>query len=523
MRISQRSSRSPRDRVTVHSALYHPFVTAMRLASIRGRLLSSPALWSTFPALIVALGAFLLLVVFVAADPAAGFTFSTSPWTDEAWNALGARNLVLLGRWSTDQWNLYLVEAPFSLLMAAAFKVFGVGIIQARVVCIGLVSLTALTLGLGLRRPLGVVPATVAALSLVASPLILYYGRLVYLESLVLLAMTAGTVTLARVDADPVRWGLAGGVGLSIAIGTKASAILPVAGLLAGVVLYGWIVDRRYLRWSAGALATLALAAAAWVLVIYLPHRSEVADDLLILAPISLPQSLAALGDQLRAVPRTDGILVLARPLLLVGVTGALIALIRPDSRAGPRGALLFGAIGWLVVGGGAIALFTYRPNRYWVPVLPPLAILVAIGLSVALPWLRGRSGPWLRAVIASAAALVLVAPGVVAYRSWMRHATYSLPAIQAQVRSLIPPGATAYGALAPALLMTAPVVTIARTVGAQSGVDLYTTRGVRWFVASRAAVIEPVALLHPGAWATRVPVLCSRWTGDDVCLFRLP
>jgi hypothetical protein len=57
-----------------------------------------------------------LLLAFIGADPTRGITGSKSPFTDEAWNVLNARNLALLGTWSTDEFNLDLVNGPFSLL-----------------------------------------------------------------------------------------------------------------------------------------------------------------------------------------------------------------------------------------------------------------------------------------------------------------------------------------------------------------------------------------------------------------------
>ena len=67
-------------------------------------------------AILVGLGLFALLTLFVAADPPRNATFSLSPFTDEGFNLVNSRNLVQLGRWGTDEWTRYLVELPFSLL-----------------------------------------------------------------------------------------------------------------------------------------------------------------------------------------------------------------------------------------------------------------------------------------------------------------------------------------------------------------------------------------------------------------------
>jgi hypothetical protein len=71
-----------------------------------------------------------------------------------------------------------------------------------------------------------------------------------------------------------------GGIALAIAVGTKASALLPAAGIVAGVAVYGLAVERRFLAWPGGALAILGLSGIAWGFLVYLPHRTEIADDL---------------------------------------------------------------------------------------------------------------------------------------------------------------------------------------------------------------------------------------------------
>jgi 4-amino-4-deoxy-L-arabinose transferase-like glycosyltransferase len=494
---------------------------AARLSWLRAPFSAEARSWAF--AVAVAGGLLLLLALFVAADPAPGFTFSASPWSDEGWRTLGARNLVLLGHWSTDQWNLYLIEAPFSALMAVVFGLFGVGIVQARLLCIGMVDVAVLSLGLGLRRHLGAAAATLAALALATSSLLLYYGRLVYLEDLVLLGLTLGALTLVQAEAHPGRWGLLAGIALAIAIGAKANGIPPAVGLVAGVAVFGLVVDRRFLRWAAGAATSVTAAGIAWAMVVYLPNRAQIADDLRILAHFGVPGTLAGLRAQLFHLPFTDGLLLRTWPLVVVGLSGCVLALLSPEARRGVRGALLFGALGWLLVGGGTFAVFTYQPNRYFVPMLPALALLVACGASVAWPWLRGHGRPLLRTAGVGSVAILLAMPGLVAYGSWMRHATYALPTMQEQVLSLVPPGSTTFGGLAPTWLMRAPVVTIARTVGAQADADLYVTRGVRWFVTGRDVVVEPVARLHPAAWAARSPVYCHLWGDHDACLYHLP
>ena len=126
-----------------------------------------------WPAIGLGLGLFALLAAFVSADPASNATFSSSPFTDEGFNVVNARNLVQIGRWNTDQWNLYLVNLPYSFLAAAAFRLLGVGIDSARLMSIGCVSVAAASLGAAL--------ASASAALAVAGPVATAAGIVVFI------------------------------------------------------------------------------------------------------------------------------------------------------------------------------------------------------------------------------------------------------------------------------------------------------------------------------------------------------
>ncbi|HLO36730.1 MAG TPA: hypothetical protein VK194_11630, partial [Candidatus Deferrimicrobium sp.] len=140
--------------------------------------------------LIAPLLVLVLLAVFVRVDPPGGVTTSNGPYTDEAWDVVNARNVVLLGRFSTDDWNLHLVNVPFSAAQAAVFAIAGVGMAQARFVSIVAVALAMAVLGWGLRRPLGRGPALLTAVAYGCSAMVLFYGRLAFLEPTVALGLT---------------------------------------------------------------------------------------------------------------------------------------------------------------------------------------------------------------------------------------------------------------------------------------------------------------------------------------------
>src|SRR5688500_11719792 len=114
-----------------------------------------------------------LLVLQITADPATGVTFSASPFTDEGWSVLGARNQALLGRWSTDEWQLFWAQLPFNVAVLGAFEVAGVGIIQARVVAIACAVAATGLLAVMLARRLGPGPAAIGGIGLATSAMLL--------------------------------------------------------------------------------------------------------------------------------------------------------------------------------------------------------------------------------------------------------------------------------------------------------------------------------------------------------------
>jgi hypothetical protein len=255
----------------------------MRRSSIRDIGLPEMRLgWPVLavPPIVVAI----LLLLLLAADPAAGITTSNGIRTDEAWDVINARNLVLLGHWSTDDWNLHLVNVPYSVVMAAVFSAFGVGIEQARLVSVAATAITIGALGLGLRRALGGGAALLAAVAFGGATLVLYYGRLAFLEPTVTMWLTIGGLLVLRARSDRSgRWGSGAGIAFALAIGTKPSVLFAITGLLIAVAVVG-IRDAAPRRWLTGATAVIVVAAIGWTVLIGLPNREAVATDIRIWA-----------------------------------------------------------------------------------------------------------------------------------------------------------------------------------------------------------------------------------------------
>jgi hypothetical protein len=507
-----------------------------------------------WPAILLGFALFALLMAFVSADPARNVTFSSSPFSDEGFTVANSRNLIQLGRWDTDQWHLYLVNLPYSLLAAGSFALFGVGIESARLVSITCVSITAAALAWGLRRPLGTTWALFAGIAFATSGLVLYYGRLTFNEDLVVLGVTLGALVLGSGERLSFRWGLVAGACFAIAIGTKPSAGFSIAGILVALgAVWGWRrEDVR--RWLAGAVVSIGFFGLAWLLVVWLPNRDAVAMDIRIWAPVHLSLTplgmLRSLSSYLRG--NSDGVIgLLLGPLIALAGAGVVgIAALR--KRLDPDQArLAVVGLGWVAAGFWVVIVASYRPNRYVMPVIPGLAILAAVGLAQIAGWVSDRlaltpaaSPPEGKAAtsghvkpdagrrksraltpaFACLAIAMAAAPGLGLFYSWNRQATYELPQIQDRMAALVPPGTRVAGRESGLFLAKSKALTLevqlTQTDTAANAGDLYSD-GVRWYLQPTTAPIPPG--VPASVWAQRQNVDCAPWGGLTECLIKLP
>ena len=469
-------------------------------------------------AFLVWIVAAVLLAIQLPADPATGLTRSESPFTDEGWSVLGARNAVLLGEWITDEWQLVIAQLPFNAAAWLAFEAFGVGIVQARVVSVLATSVAVVGLSLLVGRRFGVVAGLLAGLALTLAPLTLYYGRLALLEPTVMAGLVVGFVALVGVHGrGPLPAGVLAGTGFLIAVGSKPSAIAPIAGLLIGALVV------RDARAAVGprvmiALATLATVGIAWLVGVGI-------------AGISVTDALRPWPDTGLAAPPNeilerigryfvgqDDRAIVANWTLITGTVAGLVSIRHFRARLTTEQRVVIAAsIGWLLVGIVVLLVVAYRPSRYVVPLLPPMALLTGVGAALLVTGLPLRRP----AIMAAALATAMGAAGVVSLVAWTRDATYRLPAIQREVMDLLPEGAVVQGGFAPTLAMRAPVTTVIPQGEVNRG-DVYDRLGVRWVLEAPA---EPIDWLgaHHSAWEARETVGCWSWRRGDLCLHRVP
>ncbi|MEO8511189.1 MAG: hypothetical protein ABI534_08100 [Chloroflexota bacterium] len=450
-----------------------------------------------------------LLALRIAADPPPGLTVSRSPFTDEGWDVLNARNFVVLGAWAPDDWALHSVNLPFSLASAVSFELFGPGLIQARLISVAATIFTVGLIAWWTHDRWGPVAALVAGLAFGSATLVLGYGGTALLEPLVTLLVVAGFAALTSGRASTSA--LLAGVLFAAAIATKPSALLMVAGVVGPSLL---LHPRRAVL-ATGAIAAWA-AGAGLALWFAAPAATDAARR--IWAPIEWPSTLADAWQALIDWPaESDSVAALAGPLLVAGVIGLVVVWRGACAERRREVAVIFG---WFWVPVVVLLFASYRPNRYLLPVLPALALLAGIGAAQMVGMLRVMPA---RIALATAFVVLIAAPGLGAWTGWVASGSSEIARMQAQVSALVPVGNSIQGDLAPVLGMSSAARLItSRPDDGINGGDLYANAGVRWFIGTGQQV-PAWAPLHPDAWTNRRERACAMVDADRVCLYELP
>jgi hypothetical protein len=357
----------------------------------------------------------------------------------------------------------------------------------------------------------------VAGIGLAASSLWLYYGRLAMLEPMETFFLVLGFVLLLAPRwprrLSPWGHGLLGGAALALAIGVKPSAAIEAAGILLAVLVAGRpLADggRRFL----GASAAIVVAGLAWLGIVLVQPAplSEITgvwpQQTL---PASLGTALARMDGYLRG---SDGAIPHAGPLLAAGLLGAVLGVVAWRRLDTTQRTLLIGAVAWFGFGMLALMLVPYRPNRYVVPLLPPLAMLAGVGMHVASRALRGRALP-----VAVGLAILLSLAGLRDLARWTAAATYRLPAIQERVAAVVGDSAAVQGSVTFGMRVRAPTIVV--RPGLNDG-DLYATHHVRWLLVNPTTV-PTWAALHRDAWEARQVLFCDPWPSGEACLIHVP
>ena len=304
----------------------------------------------------------------------------------------------------------------------------------------------------------------------------------------------------------PVARGVAAGAAFALAIGTKPSAALAVAGIIVGIVVAGRSAVPGLGRRAVAAVGTIAAAGAAWAIVV-IPQPGVLDSILRIWAVQAAPASaidvwqrvIDYVGESDRAIPMTAPLLV--GSVLGIGLVAAQLAVARPrPARARRRRDRLAGVRD----GDAARRVVSAEPVRRADAAGDgdPHRLRGRARRGAPAPRQGGRGG-WRPSRSASAwhfRAFGTSWDGRQVRRIGFRRSRRSSS-------SWMTDGHAIEGAGSPTFAMRVPVPAIVARPGLNDG-DLYATHGVRWLLADPQA--RPAwASDHPDAWADRERIAC--------------
>jgi 4-amino-4-deoxy-L-arabinose transferase-like glycosyltransferase len=351
----------------------------------------------------------LLVLLFAVLAALRLHALGADPPCDLQWHFIGdegnwthnARQQILFGHWIIDQMNVPIFGAPlYTLALWAWYHGVGIGLVQTRL-------LAALS-GLGtcalvfavVRRLEGWGTALIATTLLGVDYFMLSHNRVAFVESFQLFFATAACLTSVLAVERPA-WALASGASFVLALGAKVSA----ATIAPGLALF-WVLQLAYQARDRGVRsvsprAPLLFAAAAATVTgvvavgVVLPHWETVraawsmfgktADTGNILSNFGLLGIDSELRERTR--PGPNGLLQQSWPLLALAAIPAARALVRGGTRW--RNPLLAMCACWVVGSLAVLGTQNSAQDRRYLLLLPPLAVLAALGLrsgGLALP-----------------------------------------------------------------------------------------------------------------------------------------
>ena len=371
----------------------------------------------------IALLALGLRVVYPTADPPWKTTVGVV-WHDEGAWVHNARNKALLGAWRVDEWNPVFIAPVFTGLEYVSFKLFGVGLRQARLVSelAGVVSVVLL--GAGVRRIAGDLAGLIAAALLATNYVYVMYDRAAIMEALMIAFIVASWYCSTRASVKAPRcpfWSAAAGGFAVLAFFTKAAAAFYIGAVGAAAA---WSLlrpatpnaeDRSDERAAAcWALAGIAIASAIAAAAFVLPHWHDYTFYNWQISVTRKPSyDLRSMMDRLSWFPILHDTFSRMWFELCVGVAATWGILLRWRRTSMAERLLLL----WVVVGTLELLVHDVGNERRFVFLIPVFVALTAIVLgrrgallpdaAATLP----RQRLWLAAPLILYSAYVLIGP----------------------------------------------------------------------------------------------------------------
>ncbi len=349
---------------------------------------SNKALWVTVG--VVLLMALRLIVL--DSDSYSRLSWSSGLLTDEGFYLTNARNGALFGQERLDEWNNAVIMPTLHLLQKGVFSLFGVGIVQARLISVVLSLLTLCLFFDALRRTFSERVAWLGVIFLGFDHTVLLYNRMALMDTPGAFVLTAAYWAFVRgtekYNAENLKrasiWVLVCGVSMGLAYATRGLSILifPVPF---------WVLWRQNRRLGRAYTVGLALFFCVYVPAWYLSNRAEIGHiGRFYLDTQLLPHSLTGVRLNIARMlwgERGGNVFYLFHsPVLWLAAWDAVLKLRR--SEASVR-YLRWWLLSFLLV----FTLAGYAPSRYYVLFAPALAALAALSIDNALDTVAWRKG----------------------------------------------------------------------------------------------------------------------------------
>lgn len=328
---------------------------------------------------------YLLIILAVAAGLRSIYPLADPPahtsvgvvWHDEGAWVHNARNRALFGAWIQDEWNPLFITPVLTGLEYVSFRVFGVGLWQARLVSDVLGVLSVVAIAAGVARIANPVAGLIAGLLLATNYVYVMYDRAAVMEATMVAFLVIAWWGYVRVS-DAPAWGILAALAALLAYFSKATAVFFVAALALDALITLMRRERAYARgaiWTLGGLAVVGLAA---LLLFIVPYWDEYRFYNWETSVTRRPSySLTALKDRITWFPIIHDFFTRMWIVTLLAL-GAL-ATIPARFRALHPGERLLA----LWIGFGTLELLArdVGNERYFVYLIPPLVALAALVL----------------------------------------------------------------------------------------------------------------------------------------------
>lgn len=330
--------------------------------------------------LILALGG-ALRTLWLRADPPT--TSVGIVWHDEGAWTHNARNRVLWGTWTTDDWNPVYVAPVFTAFEYAAFRTFGVGTWQARTIpaLSGVIAIAAIMIGLaavtGNRRV-----ALAGGVLLAAEYSWVMWNRAALMESTMTMFMVVAWTAYALSSKRPI-WGLLAGAAAALAWFTKASAAFFAAAIvLDAAIAFIAPASRRAALWT---LAGGAIVGGAIALAFVWPHWSEYWFYNVQMSIERKPTyDLHSLIERASWLPVVQDLFTRAWPLLAASAL-AIASILARLRQARPAERLL---VWWMLIGLLELVVHDSGNQRRYVMFIPAIVALASMALASGRAWI---------------------------------------------------------------------------------------------------------------------------------------